>query len=413
MGNSSNKIRHKLLERINRRRSWRWAKRGLLFLIFIAIFANFLANDKPYLCKYDNQWHAPVFKAVAVDLGISQWPPEQANKRWKEDKYQWELWPPIPYAPNQIDLYNNRYTSPFSSQKVKSWRHRHWLGTDDLGRDVMASMIWGTRIALIIGILSMLLAGIIGILLGSLAGYFGNHDLRLQRSWVLGGLFGSFLGLYWGFLVRRPLLDTDQEISYFAGGIFFVATASILGGWLAEKTFSSKKQVTVPIDSIVMRVIETINSIPGLLLLLSIVAIVPKPSIFSIITILGLLGWTGVARFVRGEMLQIRSLEYIQAAKVLGVSPMRSLWRHALPNALGPVYIALAFGISGAILIEAGLSFLGIGMPADTASWGKLLRFARSAPSAWWLAIFPGMAIFLTVTVFNLLGEAISEGENG
>ena len=108
-------------------------------------------------------------------------------------------------------------------------------------------------------------------------------------------------------------------------------------------------------------------------------------------------------------MLQIRSLEYIQAAKVLGASPMRSLWRHALPNALGPVYVALSFGIAGAILVEASLSFLGIGMPADAASWGKLLRFARSTSSAWWLAVFPGMAIFLMVTIFNLLGEAVSE----
>ncbi len=409
MLNSARKTRRQLLNRINRRRSWRWAKKGLYFFVLVALFANFLANDKPYLCKYNDQWHTPLFKAIAVDLGISQWPADQATIRWNEAALEYDFWPPVPYGPNQIDLYNNRYTSPFSKQKIKSWRYRHWLGTDDLGRDVMAGMIWGTRVALVIGIFSMLLASLIGITLGSLAGYFGNSGLRIKRSQAWGLLLGALLGLYWGFLVRRPLLDTDQEISYFAGGLFFVTLACILGSWLGGKWFPTNKQVTLPIDNLVMRVIETINSIPALLLLLAIVAIVPKPSILSIIIILGVLSWSGIARFVRGEMLQIRSLEYIQAAKVLGASPMRSLWRHALPNALGPVYVVLSFGIAGAILVEVSLSFLGIGMPADVASWGKLLRFARSAPNAWWLAIFPGIAIFITVTIFNMLGEAVSE----
>lgn len=409
MLNSVKHIRGQLLSRINRRRSWRWAKKGLYFFVLVALFANFLANDKPYLCKYNNEWQAPLFRAIAVDLGISQWPADQANMRWHEVNLSSDFWPPVPYGPNQIDLYNNRSVGPFDQQKVKSWRYRHWLGTDHQGRDVLAGMIWGTRIALLIGTLSMLLASIIGIPLGSLAGYFGNTGLRIQRSQAWGLVVGALLGLYWGFLVRRPLLDTGQALSYFVGGLFLVVLVSTAGSWLGGRWFPTHKQMSLPVDTLVMRMIETINSIPALLLLLSIVAIVPKPSILSIIIILGLLSWSGIALFVRGEMLQIRSLEYIQAAKVLGASPMRSLWRHALPNALGPVYVVLSFGIAGAILVEASLSFLGIGMPADAASWGKLLRFARSTSSAWWLAVFPGMAIFLMVTIFNLLGEAVSE----
>ena len=99
----------------------------------------------------------------------------------------------------------------------------------------------------------------------------------------------------------------------------------------------------------------------------------------------------------------------MQATQVMGISPRRALFRHALPNAMGPVYVAIAFGIAGAILIEASLSFIGIGIPDDVVTWGSLLRNARSSASAWWLAIFPGLAIFVTITIFNLLGEAISE----
>lgn len=403
--------RRRLLDKIGQRRSWRWAKRGLFLLLFIAVFANFLANDKPYVCKQEGQWYFPVFRELAVELGLAQWPVDQANRKWGEIKDQLasDLWPPVPYAPEQVDIYISKGVGPFDAQAVESWRWRHWLGTDDLGRDVLASLIWGTRAAMIIGIMTMLLGGFIGLLLGSLAGYFGNDRLRVSRSQWWGGIIGALLAIYWGVIIRRPLLDTDREVGYFFGAFVLLLLGTWLGSWLGGKLVRSKHLVAVPVDAIVMRIIETITAIPGLLLLLSIVAILPKPSIPSVVIILSLLIWTGIARFVRGEMLQIRELEYLQAAKVMGISPWRSLWRHALPNALGPVYVALAFSVAGAILIEASLSFLNIGMPADVASWGKLLRYARTNPNDWWLAVFPGLAIFVTVTIFNLLGEAVSE----
>jgi peptide/nickel transport system permease protein len=383
----------------------------LFLLLFIAVFANFLANDKPYVCKQEGEWYFPVFRELAVEVGLAQWPVDQANRKWIEtkDNMTSDFWPPVPYSPEQVDIYISKGVGPFDAQAVASWRWRHWLGTDDLGRDVLASLIWGTRVAMIIGIMTMLLGGFIGLLLGSLAGYFGNDRLRVSRSQWWGGIIGALLGIYWGVIIRRPLLDTDREVGYLFGAFVLLLLGTWLGSWLGGKLVRGKHLVAVPVDAIVMRIIETITAIPGLLLLLSIAAILPQPSIQSVVIILSLLIWTGIARFVRGEMLQIRELEYLQAAKVLGVSPWRSLWRHALPNALGPVYVALAFSVAGAILIEASLSFLNIGMPADVASWGKLLRYARTNPNDWWLAVFPGLAIFVTVTIFNLLGEAVSE----
>jgi len=161
-------------------------------------------------------------------------------------------------------------------------------------------------------------------------------------------------------------------------------------------------------DILVMRSIEILRSVPTLLLILSVVAVF-KPSIYLVMIIIGLVGWTGIARFVRGELLRVRSLEYIEAAEALGFSRLRIILRHAIPNSLTPVLIAIAFGVASAILTESSLSFLGIGVPADTITWGKLLSKSRNATEAWWLAIIPGFAIFITVTIFNLLGDGLAD----
>ena len=411
MASTPTNLRKRLLAKINQRASWRWAKRGLYFLLFIAVFANFIANDKPYYCEYQGEWHAPLFRAIAVDLGLTKWPADQVNRRWYEiEELENDYWPPVAYNPQRIDIYR-KFQSPFAKQEVEHWSFRHWLGTDGLGRDTLASLIWGTRIAMVIGIASMLIATTIGLLLGSIAGFFANDRWLTTRAQRIGGALGLLVGLYWGLMVRRPVLDTGSTANYYVVAIILALSLTLLGSYLGRKLMPQPKHVrALALDDLIMRGIETLNAIPALLLLLAIVAVIEKPTLLSLILILGLLRWTGIARFVRGELLRVRSLEYMQATQVMGLPPARALLRHALPNALGPVYVAIAFGIAGAILIEASLSFIGIGgIPEDVVTWGMLLRNARASASAWWLAVFPGLAIFLTITVFNLLGEAISE----
>ncbi len=410
MANTSTTFRERLLAKINQRASWRWAKRGLYFLLFIAVFANFLAIDKPYYCEYQGNWHAPLFRSIAVDLGLASWPADQATWRWYEIKELENVyWPPVAYSPKRIDLYQ-KYQSPFAKQQVERWSFRHWLGTDGLGRDTLASLIWGTRIAMLIGIASMIIATAIGLLLGSIAGFFANDRWLTTRAQRVGGAAGLIIGCYWGLIVRRPILDTGSTANYYFMAILLFVGLTLLGSYLGRIIAPRSGHIKpLPLDDLIMRGIETLTAIPALLLLLAIVAVIKKPTLLSLILILGLLRWTGIARFVRGELLRVRSLEYMQATRVMGLPPARALIRHALPNAMGPVYVAMAFGIAGAILIEAGLSFIGIGVPEDIVTWGMLLRNARNTASAWWLAIFPGLAIFLTITVFNLLGEAVSE----
>ena len=164
----------------------------------------------------------------------------------------------------------------------------------------------------------------------------------------------------------------------------------------------------IPLDLIITRIIEVVVSVPVLILILAMVAII-KPSIFMVMVIIGLVRWTGIARFIRAELLRVRNLEYIEAAHALGFPKFRTMIKHAIPNSLAPVFISVAFGIAAAILIESFLSFLGFGIPKELNTWGQLLTQSRGAAEAWWLAIFPGFAIFITVTLFNLIGEGLTD----
>jgi len=163
------------------------------------------------------------------------------------------------------------------------------------------------------------------------------------------------------------------------------------------------------VDWIVSRLIEVVLCFPFLLLVLAIVALF-RPSFITIMIALGLTSWTTEARFIRGEFLRIREMEFAQAARASGARDSRIIFRHLLPNALAPVLVSASFGVASAILIESALSFLGMGVPPPTASWGNMLYSAEQyLEYAWWLAFFPGVAIFVTVAAFNIVGDRIRD----
>lgn len=226
--------------------------------------------------------------------------------------------------PDAIDLHN-RLAAPGGG---------HALGTDELGRDILARMIHGARVSLTVGFLATLISVVVGSFLGAIAGYYGRAA-----------------------------------------------------------------------DWIVSRLIEVVLCFPFLFLVLGIVALF-RPSLATIMIALGLTSWTNEARYVRGELLRIREMEFAQAARASGARDARIIFRHLLPNALAPVLVSASFGVAWAILVESSLSFLGLGVPLPTASWGSILNDARSQMEyAWWLILFPGLAIFTTVAAFNVIGE--------
>ncbi len=177
-------------------------------------------------------------------------------------------------------------------------------------------------------------------------------------------------------------------------GIIVGAVGGYFGGW---------------VDMLTSRLTEVVMCIPTLVLILALVAVVEKPTIWKTMAIIGATGWTGIARLTRAEFLRLKESEFVMAARAAGAGPVRIMLRHILPNALAPVLVPITFGIAAAILIEGSLSFLGFGPPPPTASWGSILNSARSNLQLWWLVVFPGAGIFLTVLAYNLVGEALQE----
>ncbi len=215
---------------------------------------------------------------------------------------------------------------------------RHWLGTDQIGRDVLSRMLYGARVSLAVGFVSVGIATAIGIALGAGAGYHGG-----------------------------------------------------------------------PVDGAVMRLVDLMLVFPRFFLLLAVLAFL-KPSIWTIMVVIGLTGWMGVARLVRAEFLALKEREFVIWSQSIGASAFRIIWRHILPNAMGPVLVAMTLGIPAAILTESGLSFLGLGVRPPYATWGNILNEGKEVIElAWWLSVYPGLAILVTVLSYNLLGEGIRD----
>jgi peptide/nickel transport system permease protein len=163
------------------------------------------------------------------------------------------------------------------------------------------------------------------------------------------------------------------------------------------------------VDATLMRFVDIMLCFPAFFLILAVIT-VREPSIWNIMIVIGLTGWMGVARLVRAETLSIREMDYILAARCIGCSDARIIFRHILPNAISPVLVSASLGVAGAILTESALSFLGIGVLPPTPSWGNILTSGKDyIEFAWWLSLFPGLSILITVLAYNLLGEGIRD----
>ncbi len=355
----------------------------IIVLFLLAIFAPFIANDKPYVIRIEGKLSFPLFSSLTANdyvillaacIGLCQLLLMRRNQRTIEPTMRGHVlrrqlsinaaifiicsvmlyifipskldatdykgmissnrasdavFAPIPYGYARTDL--RKREQPPSRE--------HWLGTDDVGSDVLCRLIYGSRISLSVGFVAVGISSLIGIIIGAVLGYFGGK-----------------------------------------------------------------------VDFIGMRFIEIMMAIPVFFLIITIVAYWER-SLFNIMVIIGLTTWTGDARFIRAEFFKLRNQDFIQAAVSLGL-PIRSiLFRHMLPNGIAPVLVNATFGVAGAIFIEAALSFLGFGVAPPTPSWGQMLSLGVSTTGRflWWLTLFPGLAIFVTVLAYNLVGEGLRD----
>lgn len=163
------------------------------------------------------------------------------------------------------------------------------------------------------------------------------------------------------------------------------------------------------VDTLIMRLVDIMLSIPTFFLILAVIAFL-TPSIWNIMIIIGLTSWMGVTRLVRAEFLSLRGREFVMASETLGAQDGRLIFKHLLPNSLTPIIVSSVLGVASAVLVESGLSFLGLGVQAPQASWGNILTDGKEyIEFAWWLSLFPGVAILLTVLGYNLLGEGLRD----
>lgn len=409
-----------------------YSYRILIVFVFIALLAPIIATDQPLYCKYKG---VTMFPALSFSNNCEIKDPTTGEVEklqydiadWKKLDVESIVFALVPYAPNKTDYDNANYVAPGGKQVFVNkdgqtvampTKFRHWLGTNKGGEDVLSGLINGTRISLSIGILSMSIASMLGLVLGAMAGYFGDKKLQTSRGSFWTFILGLFVAYYYGFSVRAYQIADGFSISSLAmvgqlllSVIIFslVAYAFYWLGKLVGKLKFLSTLVYIPVDSIVSRAIEILISMPLLILIISVAAIAKEKSIINIMVIIGLTGWTGIARLTRAEFLRVSNLEYVQAAKTMGFTEFRIIFKHALPNALAPALVSIAFGVASAILIESSLSFLGVGVPPSTVTWGSLLNAGREQFSAWWLVVFPGLAIFITVTIYNLLGEGLRD----
>jgi peptide/nickel transport system permease protein len=278
------------------------------------------------------------------------------------------------------------------------------LGTDELGRDLLARMLQGAWVSLTVGFVAVGISVAIGIILGGLAGYYGEQYL-LTGHVALAAMAMAVIA--------------SAAVKLWVWALVIGLAAVGTGAWFQRRQRQSKPSraiwmrwlwwPTMRIDTLIMRAVDIMLCFPSFFLILTVVALLP-PSIYNIMAVIGLTSWMGTTRFVRAEFLSLRELDFVAAAKALGISDRRIIFRHVMPNAVAPVLVSATLGIATAMLTEAGLSFLGFGVPPPHATWGNILSDGKAyifdAP---WLTFAPGVVILVVVLAFNLFGEGLRD----
>lgn len=295
-------------------------------------------------------------------------------------------WLPLPYSPTTPDLL--QVAMPPAGAGTGP---AHYLGTDPLGRDVLAGLVAGAQRLVWLTLPAVALATLLGTLAGAAAGFWGNRQVRLPIigiGWVL-------VAIWWG--LRLPgtfflglLLGTASALAALAGR----ANRSPARYWRAT--------CALPLDSLVLGAITLLGAVPRLILLVALAA-GPPLTTSQLLGLLTLLAWPETARLVRGQMRWVRTQPFIEAAQASGLPAGRIWWRHALPHAGRPLLAFAPLSLAGLVGLESSLAFLGIGQGPDVVSWGSQLATMRQDTSAWWVALFPGLALLLTLLALQKL----------
>lgn len=373
---------------------WKRIPLGVKIILFIALLANVIANNSPIVIFHDGGLHFPLFtKNTSLNA-----------KEWKAIDAPFYINTPIAYDDNHIDQKNAHYVGPFDKQITHGTYYRHWLGTDEIGRDVLARTIYGVRNSLFVGLAATMLSAFLGLIIGGIAGFWGDRNMRVG---ILNFLFIIITMVI--FLFYLPLIFSALKRSeYFIAvslliGTLFISTLILKYGFkLKLNSVLTSYTLPVPISFIITRLMDVLNAIPNILIVLPIL-IYFKPSYSIIILVLGLTGWTSKARIVKGEVMRIKAMPFVDNLKLLGMKPKRIFFYHALPNTWKIFWASVPFTLVNCIIAEATLSFLGVGLPTNSSSLGTILYTARENISAWWCWL--PAAILIIYIAFSLRGR--------
>jgi len=274
---------------------------------------------------------------------------------------------------------NNIYKAPFENSD-------YLLGTDDLGRSVFYGLINGAKITLFIAVITSVLSLVIGLLFAFIAAHYGNDKLKLNLLSIIG------LGII-TFVCHFYFIYSSHKLLFFSAWLL-----SILGTFFINRRSSKiKTGIKIPIDTLILKILEILKTLPGIFIVLLFLSLFDNRSIWNVIFLITFVRTPVIIRLGRSEILKIKSQEYILAAEGMGIGTSRLFLNHIIPNIISPLRTFLVYGIASTVLIESVLSFLGLGLPIETVSWGSMLSSSRQFFSAWWLAILPGLAIFILI----------------
>ncbi len=297
-------------------------------------------------------------------------------------------WLSLPYAAATPDLLHMAAPPTWSSAAPA-----HYLGTDPLGRDVLTGLVAGAQRLLALSLPAVGLATLLGALAGAAAGFWGNR-LRLPLAAVTG-----LLALAWwalalpGYLIFILLLISTLLLAFFGRR----AVGRQLG-----------LTVALPLDGLVLGATTLLGAVPRLILLVALAAGAPLTQ-GQLLGVLALVAWPEPARLVRAQMLRVRAQPFMEAARASGLPTGRIWWHHALPHACQPLWAFAPLSLAGLIGLESALAFLGIGQAPDVVSWGGLLATVRQAPTAWWVAAGPGLALLLTLLSLQQIARFLAQ----
>ncbi|HOY11556.1 MAG TPA: ABC transporter permease [Saprospiraceae bacterium] len=365
--------------------------RFLWLFLLIGLFNGLIANQKPIFQLHNGSLHFPAFSDVWADWTFAK------RIRPKPTYEGWTIPAPIRYAYNTIDEKHMTFTRPGESQNVASLWHRHWLGTDGLGRDVAAGLTRSLFNSTKVGLLATILAIIIGTLIGAMAGIFGDQKIKVN---YLQGLCYLILTFYFIYYVFTAI--SSGSILYLIISLVLLFFLFLNGRlWKPLKL----KQIALPFDQITSKLIEIRRSIPALVWILACLPLFKSSSSLNLVIVLAFIGWTTFARVARAETLNIINDGYIKYIEAVGVGSRRLLFKHIIPNIKDSIITIGVFALGSNILLEAGLSFLGLGLEADEISFGSMLSVAKGNLIAWWMVVFPGGILFMILFGLRLMVE--------